>query len=77
MIRNNENQHSDFEWYKDHLKELYDQYGECIVVIKNKKVLGTYTSFGEASRCALAYNLPGTFIIQKLGPDEDSYTTYL
>jgi len=70
-------QNTDFEWYKYHLKELYDSYGYQIVVIKDQKVEGIHSSFEEAFSDACKHFPVGSFIIQKLGPDEEAYTTYI
>lgn len=37
-----ERQKADFNWFKEHRNELYQQYGNCIIVISNINVLGTY-----------------------------------
>ena len=72
-----ESQNKDFEWYRDHLHELYAEYGTCTIAIKNKTVLGTYSNFGEAVRETAKTEEPGTFIVQRVGPDESAYTEYL
>ena len=70
-------QNTDFEWYKENLKDLYKLYGEQIVVIKDRKVESTHSSFVDAFEAGCRNFKVGTFIIQKLGPDEAAYTNYI
>lgn len=70
-------QNTDFEWYKYHLKEFYDLYGDKIVVIKDRKVESTHSSFVDAFEAGCRNFKVGTFIIQKLGLDEAAYTNYI
>ena len=67
-------QEKDFKWYKEHLSELYAQYGPCILAIKDGKVLGTYSNYGDAVEETSKTEEFGTFIVQECGPDESAYT---
>jgi len=73
----NEQRMADFEWYKENLAKLYRRYGDRYVAIKNKTIIGVYDKSSEASEKTNAYQKPGTYIIQKLGPDESAYTATL
>lgn len=46
-------------------------------MIKDQKVGGIHSSFAEAFSDACKHFPVGSFIIQKLGPDEEAYTTYI
>ena len=67
-------QKQDFRWLKEHLAELYAEYGVCYLAIKNQKVLGSYKSLGEGVRETAKREPMGTFIVQECGPDESVYT---
>lgn len=77
LIMSIESQKSDFEWYKANFSDLYNEYGSCVVAIRNKNVLGIYKDFSSAYEATLHHNPNGSFILQKLGPDKDSYTEYI
>lgn len=70
-------QNADFIWYIEHRAELFSEYGSTYLVIKDKKILGTSPVYGDAVRMALQKEAHGTFIVQKCGQDESSYTNYI
>ena len=70
-------QSSDFNWYKEHLEELFNEYGELYIAIKDKKVLGVYRSLREGVSETAKVEELGTFIVQKCGRDESAYTNYI
>ena len=70
-------QTENFEWYKNHLKELYAEYGDCFLAIKDCRVIGTYDSYTEAVRETSKTEKLGTFNVQECGPDEDAYTSHI
>lgn len=51
------NTYSDFEWAKEHEKELFAQYGSTIALVYEKKVVGIGATLDEAAQNAEA-NLP-------------------
>ena len=67
-------QKQDFQWFKSHLPELYNEYGACYLAIKNEKVLGKYKTLGEGVRETAKSEPMGTFIVQECGPDKSVYT---
>lgn len=67
----------DFEWYMMNCAELFAEFGDKYVVIKGKKVLGAYDSYGEGVRAAQKTEPLGSFIVQKCGNDESAYTNYI
>lgn len=67
----------DFTWYLENYDELCEKYGGSYIAIKDKKVLGTYSSYSEAVRTTEQSVKLGSFIVQKCGPDETAYTNYI
>lgn len=70
-------QDTDFEWYKTHVSELYSEFGAKCVTIKNKTILGVYDTYADGVLSTQKTWPLGTFIVQKLGPDETAYTEYI
>lgn len=67
-------QESDFLWFVENMKDLFMKYGHSFLAIKNKKVLGSYSSYAEGVHETEKTEQIGTFIIQKCGQDESAYT---
>lgn len=40
----------DFRWFVENYSNIYEQYGECYVAVRNNEVIGAFNSFGEACR---------------------------
>ena len=70
-------QSSDFQWFKDNLHALYEMYGNCYLAIKDKSVLGKYSSYSEGVKETLKSLPIGSFIVQECGETEDVYTNYI
>ncbi|MBQ6425763.1 MAG: hypothetical protein IJJ92_03040 [Clostridia bacterium] len=70
-------QSDDFKWYKEHLNELFNQYGTRFVAIKEQKVLGSYSTYAEAVKETQKKEELGSFIVQQCGKDESAYTVYI
>ena len=70
-------QNADFEWFIANYVKLYKKFGSAYLAIKNKTVLGTYESYAEGVCATQKTEELGTFIIQKCGKDESSYTNYI
>ena len=60
----------DYNWYKQNLNSLHEQYGEKYIAIKDKSVLGAYDSYFEGVEKTSRETPIGSFIIQRCGPDE-------
>ena len=67
-------QERDFEWFLENYEHLYNTYGQSFLAIKNKSVLGSYSSFREALDATLKSEELGTFIIQECDGSELAYT---
>lgn len=65
---------SDYEWFRMNHKILYEKYGECFLVIKNKTIIGVYKNIHEGIRETEKNEEKGTFIIQPCVENiEDTY----
>lgn len=69
--------HEDYKWFLDNYGDLYNQYGETFLAIKNKTVIGIYRTYAEGVKNTSRTEDIGTFIIQKCGKDDSSYTNYI
>lgn len=65
-------QSQDFKWFLKNYDNLFQQYGICYLSIKNKKVLGAYSTYGEGVRNTK--EKLGTFIVQLCNGRKDGYT---
>ncbi|MBQ6733523.1 MAG: hypothetical protein IJR00_01155 [Lachnospiraceae bacterium] len=63
----------DFAFFKKNLKDLFAQYGNHYIVIRNQKVLGHYRTMDSAVKATTRQYPMGSFIIQKCGADESVY----
>lgn len=69
-------QEVDFHWFLEHYQELYEEYGKCYVIVKNKHVLGVSKTMIEGVKQAEQTEEPGTFIVQCCNGDESGYTAH-
>ncbi len=65
---------SEFQYYKDHQKELVDKFEGKFIVIKGAKVIGVYDTEIEAYEETKKIEELGTFLIQQVLPGTESYT---
>lgn len=65
---------NEFKFYLDHQVELVKEYNGKFIVLKNEKVIGAYSSHGEAYNETLKTEELGTFLIQHCTPGPESYT---
>lgn len=70
-------QNEDFDWFVQNYNDLYKKYGRSFLAIKNKGVLGSYTSYADGVRTMQSREAPGTFIVQECNGDESAYTNYI
>jgi hypothetical protein len=64
----------EFQYYKDHQKELVDKFEGKFVVIKGEQVIGSYDSEIEAYEETKKTEELGTFLIQQALPGVENYT---
>lgn len=53
-----------YEYFISHFDELYSEYPEKYIVIKNENVIGSYDSFDEAFDKTTQTEIIGSFLIQ-------------
>ena len=77
MTKNPLNQ--EFEYYKNHQKDLVKEYNGKVIIIKGQQVLGAYDSKIDAYvKGQKEHNLElGTFLIQEVAEGKESYTETL
>lgn len=68
-------QNADFDYYVSNLPKLYKLYGDCYLAIRNKEVLGTYRTYGEAISLLMPKYDIGDYIVQKCGNSPEAYTS--
>ena len=73
----NKRQEEDFEWFVENYDGLFKQYGECYLVIRNKRVICTCESYAEGLNKGKSLFEMGTFIVQHCNGDESGYTSYV
>lgn len=70
-------QDKDFEWFLNNYNKIFEKYGHTFVVIKNCRILGTYSNVSDALNETLRSEKLGTFIVQECNGDESGYTNYV
>lgn len=70
-------QESDYRWFVENYKFLSDHYGNVFLAIKNKRVLGVYSSYAEGVRHTSKTEEIGSFIVQRCNGDASAYTNYI
>ena len=75
--KNKARQLADFHWFVDHYMELYNQYGEKYLVIKNKRVLAVTDTYKDGVAKGKATEKLGTFIVQYCNGTEEAYTAQI
>lgn len=64
-----------FKWFKEHHNEIFAQYPNSFVVIRDEAVLFSAPSFEDAMSIADSQGLEaGTYLIQECREGESSYT---
>ena len=66
-------ENADFHWFVENYGKFQREYGDAYIVIKDKKVLGVYKTFGEGVRETSKSQEMGTFIVQECKKDKISY----
>jgi len=64
----------EFQYYKDHQEELVKQYDGKYIVIKDDRVIGSYSSEIDAYNETKRTHEIGTFLIQFCSPGKSGYT---
>lgn len=70
-------QNEDFEWFLENYEGLFEQYGDCYLLIRNKRVICTCDSYAEGVKKGDSLFERGTYIVQHCNGDESGYTSYI
>lgn len=65
---------NDFEYFISIYQDLYKEYGNSFIALKNKKILGAFKTVNEAIQALSDKYKLGTYIIQECNGDESGYT---
>lgn len=68
--------HDNFVWFLDNYNDIYNRYGVCYVIIKDKQIIGVYDDFTIALEETRKTEELGTFSLQFCNGDESGYTAY-
>ena len=63
----------DFEWFIENYSKFQKEYGNAFIVIKDKNVLGVYSSYAEGVRITSQTEELGTFIVQECASTYEAY----
>ena len=65
----------EFEYYLQHQEEMVAKYNGKVLAIKGHEVLGAYDDASEALAETRKTHELGTFLIQRVSPGTDAYTS--
>jgi hypothetical protein len=63
-----------FRFYLENQAKLVREYNGKVIAIMDEKVLGAFDTEADAVREISKTHPLGSFLVQKVGPGEDSYT---
>lgn len=63
----------DFAWFKENYGNLQEKYGDSFIAIKDRRVLGIYSSYADAVRNTQQAEPLGSFIVQECRTDREAY----
>ena len=66
---------NEFEYYLAHQEDLVAKHDGKVIVLKSHQVLGEYDSEGNAYIETKKTHEPGTFLIQRVSPGTEAYTS--
>ncbi len=67
----------DYQWFQENYANLQEKYGDCLLAIKGKRVIGTYETYGDAVRDTEKTEALGTFIIQECRRQEPIFQAHI
>lgn len=70
-------QEKDFKWFLENKEKLFEQYGNTVLVIKDRKVISTYSTYAEAVKKTLKTEEAGSFIVQECSGTPEAYTNLI
>lgn len=66
----------EFQYFLDHQQEIFQQYGDKVVVIVGDEIIGNYDNEIQAIVESRKTHPQGTFLVQRSGPDARVYTAH-
>lgn len=69
------NRKDDFDYFIANYQDLYQQYGHKFLAIRNRSVIGDYSSIPDAINDLSKLYPPGKYIIQECTGSETAYKT--
>ena len=70
-------QNDDYQWFLEQYDRLFNEYGDAYLAIKDKTIIGVYSSYAEGVKeTAKRYPL-GSFIVQYCNGSPSAYTSYI
>lgn len=70
-------QSKDFQWFIENYDALYEKYGVSYLLIKDRAVIDSYATAGEAFRKGIDFFGACNFIIQYCNGNESAYNVYI
>lgn len=70
-------QKTDYKWFEENCKTLYEQYGNSYIAIKDQAVLGSYATYADAVRYTSQKHELGSFIVQRCAESVEANTVYI
>ncbi len=64
----------EFQYYKEHQRELVNKYNGKVIVIVGEEVVGVYDNKLDAFEESKDKYEIGTFLIQEVAPGKENYT---
>jgi hypothetical protein len=58
-------QEEDYQWFLENMPDLYKKYGQTFLIIKEKQVVGGYSTYEDALNSALQTLELGSFLVQQ------------
>lgn len=71
-----EQQKADFAWFVDNRENLYNKYGNCVLVISNNTIVDVFDDYVTAAKDAMKKREEGSFIVQWLSDSDSCYKAW-
>lgn len=68
---------NEYKWFLTNYSDLFKEYGDSFLAIKDEAVFWTYSSYADGVRETSKNEKLGTFIVQKCNGHESAYTNYV
>lgn len=65
-----------YVFFMENIEDLYEEYGDSFLVIKDQRVVGAYLTYQIAVDEAIKIYKPGTFIVQKCAENQENLVAH-